>query len=253
MTADSWALGRYAEIAARLRPAAHALVDAVGAGPGVRLLDLAAGQGNCALEAARRGAAVTAVDSSPAMVAAGRTATPADADVAWVEADARAVHAPDADFDAGVSSFGVIFVPEPEAAVAELARVLRPGARLALAVWTPAGALSATFPVFEAHLGPAPHDVRQWGRPERLHPLLDGAFEAVRVEERELPWPAGSPVEAVDWMAANSPQHVAAFAAMGAAAERARAEMAAIIERELGGADPRDLALPWHLVTAVRR
>lgn len=250
---DTWGLGRYAEIAARLRPAAHALVDAVGAGPGVRLLDLAAGQGNCALEAARRGAAVTAVDSSPAMVAAGRAATPAGAEVAWVEADARAVPAPGAAFDAAVSSFGVIFVPEPEAAVAELARVLRPGGALALAVWTPGGALSATFGVFEAHFGPAPHDVRLWGRTERLHALLDDAFDAVRVEERTLPWPAGSPVEAVDWLATNSPQHVAAFAAIGEAAEEARADMAAIIERELGGEDPRDLTLPWRLVSALRQ
>jgi len=239
---DVWALGRYSAIADRLRPAAHALVDAVDAGPGLSLVDVAAGQGNCAVEAARRGALVTAVDVSPAMVAAGREATPAGVAIDWVEADARAMPVPDATFAAAVSSFGVIFVDDPEAAVAELARVLRPGGVVALAVWTPHGPLSATFEAFAPHFGPPPHDIRQWGRPQRVHELLAGAFADVELEERALPWPSQSPTEAVDWLATHSPQHVAAFTALGDAAPGVREHMAEIVARELGHTAPRDMA-----------
>lgn len=249
---DTWGLGRYVAIAERLRPAAHALVDAVGAREGLHVLDLAAGQGNCALEAARRGARVTAVDASPAMVATGRAAT-GDLPVEWVEADARTLPLGDAEAAAAVSSFGLIFVPEPGAAVAELARVLRPGAPLAVATWVPDGPVSATARVFADRFGPPPHDVYQWGREERVHDLLDGGFTDVRVEIRPLPWPAASPEDAVAWMAANSPQHVAGFAALGAAAGDVRREMAAVIAEQLDGADARSMVLPWYLVTARRR
>lgn len=249
---DTWGLGRYAAIAERLRPAAHALVDAVDAGPGVHLLDLAAGQGNAALEAARRGASVTAVDASPAMIATGRAAT-GDLPISWTEADARTLPLGDAEIEAAVSSFGLIFVPEPEAAVAELARVLRPGAPLAVSTWLPEGPVSATSRVFVDRLGPPPHDVYQWGSEERVRELLDALFADVRVELRPLPWPAGSPEDAVAWMAANSPQHIAAFAALGEQAGDARREMAAVIAEQLGDVDPRAMTLPWYLVTARRR
>lgn len=249
---DTWGLGRYAAIAGRLQPAAHALVDAVGAGEGLHVLDLAAGQGNCALEAARRGARVTAVDASPAMVATGRAAT-GDLPVEWVEADARTLPLGDAEAAAAVSSFGLIFVPDPETAVAELGRVLRPGAPLALSTWLPDGPVSATARVFVDRLGPPPYDVFQWGREERVRALLDAGFTDVRVELRPLPWPAESPEDAVAWMVANSPQHVAGFAALGESAAEARRAMAAVIAEELDGADPRSMTLPWYLVTARRR
>lgn len=249
---DTWGLGRYAAIADRLRPAAHTLVDAVDARQGLHLLDLAAGEGNCALEAARRGARVTAVDASPAMVATGRAAT-GDLPVEWVEADARTLPLGDAEAGAAVSSFGVIFVPDPEAAVAEVARVLRPGAPLAVATWVPDGVVSATTRVFQRHVGPPPHDVYQWGREDRVRELLAGDFTDVRVEVRPLPWPAESAEDAVAWMAANSPQHVHAFRTMGDAAPGVQAEMAAVIREHLGDADPRAMTLPWLLVTARRR
>jgi len=90
------------------------------------------------------------------------------------------------------------------------------------------------------------------GRSE-FHELLAGAFADVELEERALPWPCQSPTEAVDWLATHSPQHVAAFTALGDAAPGVREHMAEIVARELGDTAPRDMALPWLKITARRR
>src|SRR3954453_9751484 len=115
-----WALGNYAAVARRFEPAADAAVEACGLGPGERVLDLAAGNGNVAVAAARAGADVTASDFSPALVAAGRERTAAlGLDVQWDEADFEALPYADATFDAAISTFGLMFAARPEVAAAE--------------------------------------------------------------------------------------------------------------------------------------
>jgi SAM-dependent methyltransferase len=111
---------------------ADALLDAVGTGPGVRLLDVATGPGFIAGAAAARGATVVGLDFSPAMIA---EAQYRHADVVFREGDAESLPFEDDSIDAVVMNFGLLHLARPEAALAEAQRVLRPGGRYAFTVW----------------------------------------------------------------------------------------------------------------------
>jgi len=110
------------------------LLDAVGAGPGVRLLDVATGPGHLAARAAERGASVVGVDVSPAMVEIAQRLYPA---VEFRSGDAEALPFPPASFDAVVMNYGLLHLSRPELAIAEAFRLLRPGGRIGFTVWAP--------------------------------------------------------------------------------------------------------------------
>jgi SAM-dependent methyltransferase len=110
------------------------LLDAVGAGPGTRLLDIGCGPGTITAAAAGRGAHATGVDLAEGMLELGRARHP---DLELVTGDAEDLPFPDATFQAVVGGFVLNHLPDPEAALAEVARVLAPGGRLAVAVWQP--------------------------------------------------------------------------------------------------------------------
>ena len=111
---------------------ADALLDAAGVGPGTKLLDLCCGTGLVAGAAAARGAIVSGLDFSPAMLEVARAMHPASH---FADGDAEAMPFPNGTFDAVVSNFGVHHVPRPERALAEVRRALRPGGRVAFATW----------------------------------------------------------------------------------------------------------------------
>ena len=113
------------------------LLDAVGAAPGIRLLDLACGTGALAAEAARRGAEATGMDFAPTMIAEANRRHPG---LAFRVGDAEAIPLPDASLDAVTCSFGMLHTERPERVLAEVARVLRPGTgRFAMTAWAPDG------------------------------------------------------------------------------------------------------------------
>ena len=111
-----------------------AMLDAVGAGPGVRLLDVACGPGDASGAAAARGASVLGLDFAAEMVALAQRRC---AGVEFREGDAENLDLPDAEFDAVIMNFGVLHLADPDRAIAECLRVLRPGGRLAFTVWVP--------------------------------------------------------------------------------------------------------------------
>lgn len=111
-----------------------ALLDAAGVAPGVRVLDVACGPGFVAGAAAERGAAVTGIDFSAAMVEAAKRSYPA---VTFEEGDAEALAFPDSSFEAVLINFGILHLGRPDTALTEAFRVLRPGGRLAFTVWAP--------------------------------------------------------------------------------------------------------------------
>ena len=134
-----WALGDYALMAEEvMAPLGPALVKATGIGPGVRVLDVAAGSGNISLPAAATGAAVVSTDLTPQLLersqarAAARGLT-----IDYREANAQALPFGDGEFDVVISAIGVQFAPDQQRAAAELVRVCRPGGTIGVISWTP--------------------------------------------------------------------------------------------------------------------
>ena len=135
-----WASGDFAVIGTTLQIVGELLCEAVDVGGGERVLDVAAGNGNATLAAARRFAHVTSTDYVPALLDGGRRRAEAEGlQVTFEVADAEALPYPDASFDVILSTFGVMFAPDHAKSSSELLRVCRPGGRIGLASWTPDG------------------------------------------------------------------------------------------------------------------
>jgi ubiquinone/menaquinone biosynthesis C-methylase UbiE len=205
-----WSLGDYARVAERLMPCAEQLADVIGVGPGMRVLDVAAGNGNFAIAAARRGATVVASDLTPHMVELGAArSTTEGLDIAWCEADAEQLPFDDDQFDLVASLFGAMFAPFPERVAAELFRVATPGGRVAMANYAEAGFLGE-FSRLLLRYGPAsPNPYASpflWGDAEVIRRRFAGLAAQVSVEPRALSFEFESAEEALQtWEAANGP------------------------------------------------
>jgi len=171
----AWASGDYSVVGTTLQIVGEALCEAVDLRAGQRVLDVAAGNGNASLAAARRWCEVTATDYVPTLLARARERAAADRlSIEFREADAEALPFPDASFDTVLSTFGVMFTPDQERAASELVRVCRPGGRIGLANWTPEGFIGQLFKAIGKHL-PPPAGVRSpalWGTAGRLDELF---------------------------------------------------------------------------------
>jgi SAM-dependent methyltransferase len=154
-----YSTGDYSFWSSIFAPASGALVEMVGVGRGDRVLDVAAGNGNTALAAARRGAVVTAVDITPAQIERGRRR--ADAErlaIEWLEADAEELPFHDASFDCVLSTFGVAFAPYGERAAPEMFRVVRSDGVVGATRWADEGYF-ARLDALEAKFVPDRKDV----------------------------------------------------------------------------------------------
>ena len=185
-----WALGDYAAVAAEvIADTGPALVEAVGVEAGQRVLDVAAGSGNASVPAALAGCRVVASDLTPELFDAGRaSAAAAGVEIAFEQGDAEALPYDDASFDAVVSCVGVMFAPHHERAAAELLRVTRPGGRIGLLSWTPAGFIGRMFATMKPYAPPPPPGAQPpplWGDEAHVRDLLgDGVRELEAVTGR---------------------------------------------------------------------
>ena len=133
------------------------LVDTLEIQPGQRVLDVAAGTGTSALPAARLGAAVTATDLTPELLAVGSEDAAAEGlELTWETADAEALPYPDGQFDVVLSSIGVMFAPHHQQAADELVRVCRVGGTIGVLSWTPEGFIGQLFAVMKPYAPPPP-------------------------------------------------------------------------------------------------
>jgi ubiquinone/menaquinone biosynthesis C-methylase UbiE len=174
----------------------EALCEAVDLRSGERVLDVACGNGNAALAAARRFARVTGVDYVPALLArAGSRATADGLPIELREGDAEALPFPDGAFDVVLSTFGVMFAPDQERAARELIRVCRHGGRIGLASWTPDSFIGQVFRVLGGYVPPPPglRGPSQWGTEDRLAELFAGEAREVRTARREFTFRYRSP------------------------------------------------------------
>jgi ubiquinone/menaquinone biosynthesis C-methylase UbiE len=181
----NWSAGDYARIGTKLQIIGETLCEAADISAGWRVLDVAAGNGNAALAAARRGADVTAIDYVPDLL--GQLRARAAAEGAEIDArigDAEALEFEDGAFDAVLSTVGVMFAPNQEQAAAELVRVCRPGGRIGLANWTPQSFVGHMFRAIGSYV-PPPAGVRspmEWGSATRVEELLAGVSDLTTVE-----------------------------------------------------------------------
>lgn len=185
----TWAAGDFDAVVPFIWEAGGAAADAAACGPGDRVLDIAAGSGNAAIQAALRGADVVASDLTPELFEPGRRrAEKNGVELEWVEADAEALPFEDASFDAAISTFGIMFAPLQTVAAAELARVVKPGGRIALCSWRPEGFVAEMFGTVASFTSPPPPPEGppvRWGTPDGAHALLDEAFD-ITCENRTL-------------------------------------------------------------------
>lgn len=174
------------------QPVADAFVARLEGVEGARVLDVACGTGAATLPLARRGAAVTGLDLAPNLLAEARaTAGAAGLDIRFDEGFAEELPYADASFDLAVSMFGVIFSPQPVQAVAELARILLPGGRIALANWTAESFASRSQKLAGKYLPlpePGQGSPLAWGDEQTIRTLLADAFEKVRTEVVRFRW-----------------------------------------------------------------
>jgi ubiquinone/menaquinone biosynthesis C-methylase UbiE len=184
----SWASGDYAVVGTTLQIVGEQLCESLDLMPGSSVLDVAAGNGNATLAAARRFADVTSTDYVQGLLDKGRERARAEhLPVAFAIADAEALPFADASFDNVLSTFGVMFSPNHERAAAELLRVTRPGGRIGLANWTPASFIGQVFKTLGKHVAP-PAGVRSpalWGDRQHLETLFATAH-TVEITERKF-------------------------------------------------------------------
>ena len=151
----TWISGDFGQIAKFLAAEAEKFINRLELKPGSKVLDVACGTGNLALPAARLGADVTGVDIAPNLVEQARAnAAREGLSARFDEGDAEALPYADASFDAAVTMYGAMFAPRPELVAAELKRVTKPGGRIAMGNWTPAGFIGQMFKVVGAHVPP---------------------------------------------------------------------------------------------------
>lgn len=186
-----WALGDYDRVAAEVvGDLGPALVAAADVQPGERVLDVAAGSGNASLPAAAAGARVIATDLTPELLQTGRRrAAERGLDITWQEADAERLPFPGASFDAVLSCVGVMFAPFHQPVADELVRVTRPGGRIALINWTPAGFIGQLFSAMKPFVPPPPPGATpgpKWGDEQHVRTLLGDRVGDLRAETRRL-------------------------------------------------------------------
>lgn len=185
----AWSSGDYAVVGTTLQVVGESLAEALDLRSGQSVLDVAAGNGNFALAAARRWAAVTAADYVPALLQRASERAAADRlELACKEADAEDLPFAEASFDVVASTFGVMFTPNQEKAAAEMLRVCRSGGKIGLANWTPDGLIGLLFKTIGGHV-PPPAGVKSpalWGTRSHLEGLFGAGAAGIEIAERSF-------------------------------------------------------------------
>ncbi|MBL8513710.1 MAG: class I SAM-dependent methyltransferase [Betaproteobacteria bacterium] len=183
----TWASGDFAVVGTTLQIVGEMLAEAADIRAGERVLDVAAGNGNATLAAARRFAKVVSTDYVPTLLEKGRARAEAEGlPVRFEVADAENLPYIGGSYDAVLSTFGVMFAPDQERAAQEMLRVVRAGGRIGMANWTPEGFIGRLFKTIGKHVPPPPGlcSPALWGNADHLHKLFGPYAESIRCEKR---------------------------------------------------------------------
>jgi ubiquinone/menaquinone biosynthesis C-methylase UbiE len=220
----AWSSGDYAVVGATLQIVGEQLCEALDLHSGQTVLDVAAGNGNITLAAARRWCEVTSTDYVPALLDRGRARAEAEGwRVAFKEADAESLPFSDNSYDAVVSTFGVMFTANQEKAAAELLRVCKPGGQIGLANWTPEGFIGQLFKILGKHM-PPPAGVKSpalWGTRARVEELFGPQARSIEFLPRKFVFRYRSPQHWMEVFRTYYGPLLKAFAALQPSAQQA--------------------------------
>jgi ubiquinone/menaquinone biosynthesis C-methylase UbiE len=250
----AWSTGDYAVIGTSLQIVGESLAEACDLKTDERVLDVAAGNGNATLAAARRGCLVTSTDYVGSLLERGAERARAERlEVTFQTADAEALPFADASFDAAVSTFGVMFAPDHAKAAAELARVVRPGGRIGLANWTPDSLIGRMFKVLGRYV-PPPAGVQApslWGTETHLRTLFGDAATAMQATPRQFSFRYRSATHFIDvFRTWYGPVNKAFAAQTPDKAEALAGELAELLDG-LNRAGPGSLVVPSEYLEVV--
>ena len=250
----TWASGDFSVVGITLQIVGESLAEAVDVRAGERVLDVAAGNGNATLAAARRFADVTSTDYVPALLERGRDRARADRlKIDFQVADVEDLPFADGSFDVVLSTYGAMFAPDHARTASEMLRVTRGGGRIGLANWTPEGFIGQLFKVIGAHV-PPPAGLRSpalWGTEPHLVELFGPQAADIRCVRKNFNFRYRSPAH---WLQIfrdyYGPTHKA-FAALDAdGQERLAADITTLLERlNIGGKE--SLVVPGEYLEVV--
>jgi len=250
----TWASGDFAIIGTTLQIVGELLAEAADVRAGERVLDVAAGNGNATLAAARRFAHVTSTDYVPDLLdKCALRARAQGLDIQLQVADAEALPFEDGSFDVALSTFGAMFTPEPSRAAREMLRVVRRGGRIGMANWTPEGFIGQLFRVIAAYV-PPPAGVPSpmlWGTEPRIVELFGPQATDIRCVRRNLNFRYLSPAHWIEVFRKFYGPTLKAYAALDPARqEKLTTDITALLERlNVGG--PNSLVVPGEYLEVV--
>lgn len=211
---ETWSAGDFPQFGVELAISGELLCEAAPVHSGDRLLDVGTASGNTALAAARRRARVTAIDLVPALLdRARRRASAEGLSIDFQEGNAMDLAFPNASFDVVISTFGAIFAPDPDRTAREMARVCRPGGKLAIAAWTPEGLFGRLFRLLAKY---APTELAlaapiEWGERAVYEQRLGPWASEIAVERQAVRFRADSPRQWVGFMRTHFGPAIRAF------------------------------------------
>jgi ubiquinone/menaquinone biosynthesis C-methylase UbiE len=251
---STWASGDFAVVGVTLQIVGESLAEAADIRAGEHVLDVAAGNGNATLAAARRFAKVTSTDYVPALLEKGRARAAAEGlQVDFRVADAEELPFENGRFDVALSTFGAMFTPDHARPAREMLRVVRSGGRIGLANWTPEGFIGQLFKVLGGYIAP-PAGLKSpalWGTEPHIVELFGAQAADIRTTRKMFNFRYAS---AAHWVQIfrdyYGPTHKA-FAALDTAQQRAlETDIVALLERmNVGG--PQSLVVPGEYLEVV--
>ena len=250
----TWAAGDFGHVGTRIQIVGESLCEAVDLRSTDRVLDVAAGNGNASLAAARRYADVTATDYVPELLAQAQRRAAADGLPLLTQvADAEDLPFTEGTFDVALSTYGVMFAPDQERAARELVRVVRPGGRIGLANWTPEGFIGELFRIVGRFV-PPPAGLRPasaWGTETRLVELFGPHAARIRADRRHFQFRFRSPEHWIEIFRTYYGPVLKAFAALDEAGQRElhAALLELLAKWNVGGPD--SLVVPGEYLEVV--
>lgn len=252
----AWSTGNYSIVGTTLQIVGESLCETLDVQAGSRVLDVAAGNGNATLAAARRFADVTSTDYVPSLLEAGRRRAIAEGlPVYFKEADAEDLPFRDSSYDVVMSTFGVMFTPDQNKAASELTRVCASGGKIGLANWTPDGFVGQMFKTISKYVPPVPglQSPSLWGTEARVFELFGDSASDIRTTKRDFTFRYRSPEHFVEVFRTYYGPMNKAFASLDAEPERQEEfamDLLSLVEagNRSGG---RTLALPSEYLEVV--